>query len=372
MKIEHIEIRGLNKRLTARYDLQPDINVVTGLNGSGKTSLIKVMWYLISGNAERIAREVNFELLKVRTNRFEVQIERKGEAFSWKFVRGNDTKEGKYTLKDNPSRGSQVDILNRMIVEEPGTSLYFPTFRRIEGGYSMTGLHRVRHVAPDAIYYADIHRQDGIQRELESLADRISVNDHKFICSISTDDIVSLLTQRYASVSEALNSEYKSFSTSIIETINAAKAKGQESVARDAPNVLNSIQDRADAINQRREELLRPFAVLSELTAKLFRHKGISVQAVTLGESAGAIDSGLLSAGEKQMLSFLCYNAFSQDAVVFIDEPELSLHPDWQRRLFGILLRQQPSNQFVVATHSPFIYTKYEDKEIALTEEKGE
>jgi predicted ATPase len=40
-------------------------------------------------------------------------------------------------------------------------------------------------------------------------------------------------------------------------------------------------------------------------------------------------------------------------------------------------MKQQSSNQFIVATHSPFIYSKYEDKEIMdkeiiLSEEKGE
>ena len=80
----------------------------------------------------------------------------------------------------------------------------------------------------------------------------------------------------------------------------------------------------------------------------------------------------MLSAGEQQMLSFLCYNAFYEDSIIFIDEPELSLHADWQRRLFPNLMKQQSSNQFVVATHSPFIYSKYEDKEIVLSEEKGE
>lgn len=53
------------------------------------------------------------------------------------------------------------------------------------------------------------------------------------------------------------------------------------------------------------------------------------------------------------------------------DEPELSLHIDWQRRLFPTLLEQATSNQFFVATHSPFIYSKYPDKEFLLGEGYG-
>ena len=66
------------------------------------------------------------------------------------------------------------------------------------------------------------------------------------------------------------------------------------------------------------------------------------------------------------MLSFLCYNAFSENTVIFIDEPELSLHVDWQRLLLPTLLEQETGNQFFIATHSPFIYAKYPDKEIPL------
>ena len=72
------------------------------------------------------------------------------------------------------------------------------------------------------------------------------------------------------------------------------------------------------------------------------------------------------------MLSFLCYNTFSKNKVIFIDEPELSLHPDWQRLLVPTLLKQGNNNQFFIATHSPFIYTKYPDKEIMISSDKGE
>jgi predicted ATPase len=93
---------------------------------------------------------------------------------------------------------------------------------------------------------------------------------------------------------------------------------------------------------------------------------------LSFGDAAGAIDSDSLSAGEKQMLSFICYNAFYRNSVIFIDEPELSLHVDWQRQLFSILQRQQTSNQFIVATHSPFIYSKYPEKEFILIDDRGD
>lgn len=42
-------------------------------------------------------------------------------------------------------------------------------------------------------------------------------------------------------------------------------------------------------------------------------------------------------------------------AVVLIDEVDLHLHPEWQRRVVGDLLRTFPNTQFLLTTHSPYI-----------------
>jgi predicted ATPase len=135
---------------------------------------------------------------------------------------------------------------------------------------------------------------------------------------------------------------------------------------------LFKIKKRQQETNSKKEALLKPFTVLSELIRTIFDDKGIKItDNLSLGDATTAILSDKLSAGEKQMLSFLCYCMFAQDTVIFIDEPELSLHPDWQRLLMPTLLEIAPTNQFFIATHSPFIYAKYPDKEIILDQDKG-
>jgi predicted ATP-binding protein involved in virulence len=42
-------------------------------------------------------------------------------------------------------------------------------------------------------------------------------------------------------------------------------------------------------------------------------------------------------------------------SVVLIDEIDLHLHPDWQRRVVGDLLTTFPNTQFIFTTHSPYI-----------------
>ena len=43
------------------------------------------------------------------------------------------------------------------------------------------------------------------------------------------------------------------------------------------------------------------------------------------------------------------------EAIVMIDEVDLHLHPSWQRRVLGDLLRTFSNTQFILTTHSPFV-----------------
>jgi predicted ATP-binding protein involved in virulence len=262
--------------------------------------------------------------------------------------------------------------LNRTLMEIPGSSLFFPTFRRIEGGFSMGA--RVH--APDAAYYPFDEIELG--KDLNRLSERLTVRNHKFISSISTDDIVVAITKQYANISERTNQEHRALSQEIIKNIrqyeagSGGKTNAAEQLLK-ATEILEQIQQQVSDHSKAQESLLAPFSELSKLVNRIFQDKKIQLtERIALGEARESIVSNVLSAGEKQMLSFLAYNAFATGSIIFIDEPEISLHVDWQRILFPTLLSQGPRNQFVVATHSPFIYSRYADKELLLDSDRGD
>ena len=64
-----------------------------------------------------------------------------------------------------------------------------------------------------------------------------------------------------------------------------------------------------------------------------------------------------LSSGEKQLflralsLKFLNVN----NSIILIDEPEISLHPRWQRKIINVYENIGENNQLIIATHSPHI-----------------
>lgn len=64
-----------------------------------------------------------------------------------------------------------------------------------------------------------------------------------------------------------------------------------------------------------------------------------------------------LSSGEKQILSILLTVLVedNKNYVLFMDEPEVSLHVDWQQQLIGLILQLNPNVQIILTTHSPAV-----------------
>ncbi len=65
----------------------------------------------------------------------------------------------------------------------------------------------------------------------------------------------------------------------------------------------------------------------------------------------------LLSSGEKQILVILLTALTENQSpyVLFMDEPEASLHFEWQKRLISMVRELNPNAQIILTTHSPAV-----------------
>lgn len=78
-----------------------------------------------------------------------------------------------------------------------------------------------------------------------------------------------------------------------------------------------------------------------------------------------------LSAGEKQILLLLFTLFLMEDraTVLLLDEPEISLHIEWQDRLVGMMSELNPNCQIILTTHSPNIFADgWDDKLIFIND----
>ncbi len=87
-------------------------------------------------------------------------------------------------------------------------------------------------------------------------------------------------------------------------------------------------------------------------TSKLIDRKSNEIQFSQYGDTLTPYQ---LSSGEKQMLVILLTVLVqdNQHYVLFMDEPEISLHIDWQQRLICLIRELNPNAQIILTTHSP-------------------
>jgi predicted ATP-binding protein involved in virulence len=58
-------------------------------------------------------------------------------------------------------------------------------------------------------------------------------------------------------------------------------------------------------------------------------------------------------------------------AVMLVDEIDLHLHPEWQQRVLGDLMRTFPGTQFIVTSHSPQVLTTVRSESIRILSDSG-
>ncbi|MDE0088659.1 MAG: AAA family ATPase [Candidatus Poribacteria bacterium] len=116
---------------------------------------------------------------------------------------------------------------------------------------------------------------------------------------------------------------------------------------------------------RRYEEIVNSF--LSNKSIKFDERGYLKIET----SSPADINPRLLSSGEKQILIFLTEALLRiEKPVVYVaDEPELSLHVTWQEKLLKSLVTLGGQMQVIVATHSPDIVGKFQDKVIDLGRE---
>lgn len=76
-----------------------------------------------------------------------------------------------------------------------------------------------------------------------------------------------------------------------------------------------------------------------------------------------------LSSGEKQIFyrgGAIVQYGEKNEITILIDEPEISMHPNWQQKILAFYENINPSAQFVFATHSPHIVSSCKSEEIRV------
>ena len=112
---------------------------------------------------------------------------------------------------------------------------------------------------------------------------------------------------------------------------------------------------------QKAQALSEPKRMFQDIVDDLFRETGKTIirtaNEIKFNQIGEVLQPYQLSAGEKQMLAILLTVLVedNQSYVLFMDEPEVSLHIDWQQQLIDLILQLNPNVQIILTTHSPAV-----------------
>lgn len=151
-----------------------------------------------------------------------------------------------------------------------------------------------------------------------------------------------------------------------------------------ADNPDQSYNEYKDKLELKMDRFKRAFALMFDNLQyeKIENKDGYKEILFKRGEALIPIDA--LSSGEKQIVfrgSFILKDKKFMDGVIgLLDEPEISMHPEWQKKILEFYQKLFSNNegkqtsQLFVATHSPFIIhnpTRMNDKVIILKRQKN-
>jgi energy-coupling factor transporter ATP-binding protein EcfA2 len=264
-KITRIEIQGLWGRYDLAWDLLPDVNILAGINGSGKSTVLRLL-----NDAAKLSG-VKYDIVDC-------------DKFFVRFDNGYVYSQGQ-----NGSTGM-------LVFERPGFSLNFiSTF----------------------------------DQQLSLLRGPLN----ETIDASTTLDIEIF----------RLEKKYLNYQVDLFKRMQEIWGKGDAHDGR-AESDINASRDRF---------LKMIDALFLETGKKIDRAKN----EISFKCGDQEILPSQLSAGEKQLLIILM-TVLVQDnkpSILLMDEPEISLHIDWQKKLIGYIRELNPNCQVIIATHSPAI-----------------
>ena len=125
--------------------------------------------------------------------------------------------------------------------------------------------------------------------------------------------------------------------------------------------IIAALQSGEPDAAEKAQALSEPKKKFQDIVDDLFADTGKTIvrsaNEIQLNQMGEVLQPYQLSSGEKQMLVILL-TVLIEDLkpyVLFMDEPEVSLHVDWQQRLIDLILDLNPNVQIILSTHAPAV-----------------
>lgn len=327
MKIQSIEIKGLWHLYNLTWNLNSRVNVLAGGNGAGKTTILNIVSNLVSkgrlpeklvGKADKVTITFDNGLKIINTN-------------------FNDTLHAlsKKAEHDEAYRELWNDVDKKISQEDRKTEL-----DHIKLQASMTVMMKGNKKLPFRPSFNLVN------------ASMIGSFDSALPASYDTERLKELKEE---GVESALDIKLHEIQTQYAYYIGDLANRMEKLVSQGAENKWNEIQ----ALYLRKNTFISMIDALFEGTGKRINREKSRLEFIS-DDFDEPLSVYQLSSGEKQiifiLLSVLLQNG--NEYILFMDEPEISLHIEWQEVLMSNILDLNPNCQIVSSSHAPSLIVR--------------
>lgn len=373
-------------------ELNRDTNIFFGVNGSGKTSLLKILHGAMSNETDHL-RNVPFTAAEVSIH-----------SLTWDKIFTRSLKKPKPSSAtrrlSKAALHREVTIEDEVVVPglQPGDAAfewscrpskpkeasstrwaheYLPTTRLHVSDQPFMSYHE--YARSGRVWLTEDQLDMFFAGAVEQLWIRYSSQVLGAVRTAQEQGLASILRAVLSTESakrkrrkskltpETAYARVKNFlkrqdSVSILGTQAAFERRyNADTTLQDVVQDIDSVEDKIEAAMMSRNKL-------QELIARMFkgnkeiRYTDESIEVYT--QSGDKIGLASLSSGEKHLLRIFVQTVLVEESSMMIDEPELSMHVDWQKDLIHSLRALNSTTQLIFATHSPEILADVPDEKI--------
>jgi len=332
MIVTRLKLANLRAIEAAEFRFQPGINLIVGVNGVGKTSVLDALAVCLSAVTKRVnklrSRVETFPVDDIRVGAgaltVECNVQIGGRDYTYLLHKPRETSVPQEKKAGMPRQQTQdTPERAKFIGEAPS-----PVFGSEPGGRPLAVLFSTNRAAPS--------------ERLPGKAVTTGDMEAAFADAFARRELRLGDFAAWMKVQESLRSE-RPASGRVLDACQAAVKRflpGYSNLRLDGEDNLRLFIDRAAMpipVRQLSDGERGMLALVLDLTRRL-------VQA-----NPGLTDP-----------------AAESEAVVLIDEIELHLHPKWQRQIVHNLVEAFPRCQFIATTHSPQVIGEVEQQRIQI------
>jgi predicted ATP-dependent endonuclease of OLD family len=374
-------LAGREKPLQKR--LHRDVNVFFGHNGSGKTSLLRILDAAMSNQTSELS-DICFDRAEVviYSDHLKSQVT---HVFDKKPKRKRSKKYSMY--RDLRPHYSESNLFE-MVTAEQGWDITPELPKEFEGSWhhEFLSIHRLYDAILGRAGQKTMATDPITSRNHDSAFEKMLAQYWTTYFAKIQNSIRTRQQEGFAEILMAMIKRSKPSAKRSSAQIDTAKAFGklQEFFGESTPfRFVNQVEFRealkgsenlqviVKVIEKLEEDvklIATPKTRLQEFLDRIISGgkriivSDSSIDVLTKKDEAIGVRS--LSSGEKHILRLLVSVLRAERSSFLIDEPEMSLHINWQNSLIGMMRELNSSCQIIAATHSPEVVANVPDQNI--------